>query len=282
MGVLRGSQAGPDEFRMTLGEHLAELRRRILISLAAIVVGTIIAFVFHHQILNLLTRPYCHLPASYRLVNDKCTLVVTGVLDAFTVTLKLSLYVGLVLSSPVWLWQLWRFITPGLHQNERRYAVVFVGSSVALFGLGAVVAYVTLSRGLHFLLSFATGGLTSLLTFDSYLSYVVAMVLVFAVSFEFPLAIIMLNLVNVLSYDRLKRWTRAVIFGIFVFAAVATPSQDPFTMLALALPMAGLYGLAMGFAFLHDRRAARRGDTSAYAHLSDDELSPLDDEPAVP
>jgi len=108
------------------------------------------------------------------------------------------------------------------------------------------------------------------------------MVLVFAVSFEFPLLVIMLNLVNVVTYARLKRWTRGVIFGIFVFAAVATPSQDPFTMLALALPMAGLYGLAMGFAFLHDRRAARRGDTSAYAHLSDDELSPLDDEPAVP
>jgi sec-independent protein translocase protein TatC len=262
---------------MTLGEHLAELRRRLLISVLAVAAGTIVAFVFHHQILNILTRPYCHLPASYRLVSNRCTLVVTGVLDAFTVTLKLSLYVGLILSSPVWLWQLWRFVTPGLHQNERRYAVGFVASSVALFGLGCVVAYFTLANGLHFLLSFATGGLTSLLTFDSYLSYVIAIVLVFAVSFEFPLVVIMLNLVNVLSYARLRRWTRAVIFGIFAFAAVATPTQDPFTMLALAVPIAGLYGLALAFAYVHDRRAARRAEASPYAHLGDDELSPLDD-----
>jgi len=282
MAVLRGTRTAPDDFRMTLGEHLGELRRRILISLIAIVAATIVAFAFHHQILSVLTRPYCNLPASYRLETDRCTLVVTGVLDAFTVTLKLSLYVGLILSSPVWLWQLWQFITPGLHQNERRYAVGFVGASVMLFALGSFVAYVTLAKGLHFLLSFATGGLTSLLTFDSYLSYVVAMVLVFAVSFEFPLLIVMLNVVKVLSYSRLKRWTRAVVFGIFVFAAVATPSQDPFTMLALALPMSCLYGLSLAFAFVHDRRAARRGDTSPYAHLADDELSPLDDEPAVP
>lgn len=267
---------------MTLAEHLGELRSRILISLAAVVVGTIVAFAFHHQILDVLTRPYCHLPKSYRLETDRCTLVVTGVLDAFTVTLKLSLYVGLILSSPVWLWQLWRFVTPGLHQNERRYAIGFVASSVGLFALGTFVAYITLSNGLHFLLSFATGGLTSLLTFDSYLSYVVAMVLVFSVSFEFPLVVIMLNVVRVLSYAQLRRWTRVVIFSIFVFAAVATPSQDPFTMLALAVPMAMLYGASLAFAFVHDRRVARRGDTSAYAHLGDDELSPLDDEPAVP
>ena len=267
---------------MTLTEHLGELRRRLIISVLAIVAGTIVAFVFHHQILSTLTRPYCHLPASYRLVSNRCTLVVTGVLDAFTVTLKLSLYAGLVLSSPVWLWQLWRFVTPGLHDNERRYAVAFVGSSVLLFGTGALVAYLTLSNGLHFLLGFATGGLTSLLTFDSYLSYVVALVLVFAVSFEFPLLVIMLNIVNVLSYQRLRRWTRMVVFSIFAFAAVATPTQDPFTMLALAVPITALYAGSLGFAYVHDRRAARRGDRSAYAHLGDDELSPLDDATPVP
>lgn len=267
---------------MTLAEHLGELRRRILVSVVAIVVGTIVAFVFHSWLLHLLTRPYCHLPASYRLVHDRCTLVVTGVLDAFTVTLKLSLYAGLILSSPIWLWQLWAFVTPGLHANERRYAVSFVATSVTLFVAGGVVAFVTLSNGLHFLLSFATGGITSLLTFDSYLSYVTAMVLVFAVSFELPLVVVMLNLAGIVSHRSLRRWGRITIFLIFVFAAVATPSQDPFTMLALALPMCGLYGLAVGFAFLHDRRVARRGDTSPYAHLADDELSPLDDEPVAP
>src|SRR3954471_21714492 len=136
----------PDEARMTLAEHLRELRRRIIIAALAIIVGTIVAFVFHHAILHWLTRPYCSLPPSYRLVHDKCTLVVTGVLDPFTVTLRLSMYAGLVLSSPIWLWQLWRFITPGLYQNEKRWAVTFVGASVGLFALGGAVAWLTLSR----------------------------------------------------------------------------------------------------------------------------------------
>src|SRR6476661_6906614 len=131
MAVPRGARPHPDDVRMTLGEHLAELRRRLIVSVLAVAAGTIVAFVFHHEILHVLTRPYCSLPASYRFESARCTLVVTGVLDAFTVTLKLSLYVGLVLSSPVWLWQIWKFVTPGLHQNERRYAVTFVATSVA-------------------------------------------------------------------------------------------------------------------------------------------------------
>ncbi|HWB67645.1 MAG TPA: twin-arginine translocase subunit TatC [Mycobacteriales bacterium] len=264
--------------RMTLSEHLRELRYRILISLAAIVVTTIVAFVFHTTLLHWLTHPYCQLPERYRTVPGKCTLVVTGVLDAFTVTLKLSLYAGVLLAAPVWLFQLWRFITPGLYAHERRYATSFVGASLGLFALGAAFAYLTLSKGLHFLLSFATGGVSSLLSFDSYLSFVVAMVLVFAVSFELPLLVVMLNLVGVLSAHRLRGWSRAVIFGIFVFAAVATPSQDPFTMLALSVPMCVLYGLAVVIATLHDRRVARGGDTSMYAGLADDEISPIDDE----
>lgn len=271
----------PDDARMTLTEHLRELRHRLVISVLAVVAGTAVAFAFHGHVLHVLTRPYCSLPDSYRLVHDKCTLVVTGVLDPFTVTLRLSLYVGLALSAPIWLWQLWQFITPGLYRKERRWALAFVGSSLVLFTLGGLFAYLTLSKGLRFLLGFATGGLASLLTFDSYLSYVVAIVLVFAVSFEFPLLVVMLNLAGVLSYQRLRHWTRGMIFGIFAFAAVATPSQDPFTMLALAVPLCLLFGLSLGVANIHDRRVARRGDTSPYAHLADDEMSPLDDEPVV-
>jgi sec-independent protein translocase protein TatC len=281
MASIRGGRArpAPDEVRMSLRDHLQELRRRILISALSIIAATIVAFIFHAHILHFLTRPYCDLPDHYRLVHNRCTLVVTGVLDPFTVTLKLSLYAGVVLASPVWLWQMWRFITPGLYSNEQRYAVVFVGSSVVLFALGGAFAYLTLSRGLRFLLGFATGGLASLLTFDSYLSYVTALVLVFAVSFEFPLLVVMLNLVGVLSYQRLRRWTRGVVFGIFAFAAVATPSQDPFTMLALAVPITLLYAGALLIAYVHDRRVARRGGSSLYSDLGDDEMSPLDDQP---
>jgi sec-independent protein translocase protein TatC len=269
----------PEEARMSLADHLRELRRRVIISLIAIVAGTIVTFIFNDWLIDVLTQPYCDLPADYRAIPGKCTLVVSGVLDAFNVTLKLSLYGGLLLASPVWLWQLWQFVTPGLYQRERRWALSFVAVSVGLFSLGAFVAYITLQNGLRFLLSFATGGISSLLTFNSYLSYVVAMVLVFAVSFEFPLLVVMLNLANVLSYERLRHWTRGVVFGIFVFAAVATPSQDPFTMLALSLPMCVLFGLALLVTRVHDRRRGERA--SPYDGLADDELAPIDDEPVV-
>ena len=267
---------------MALSDHLSELRHRALISLVAIVIATIVSFIFHGNILHALTHPYCQLPDNYRLVHGRCTLVVSGVLDAFTVTLKLALYAGLILSSPVWLYQLWQFVTPGLYSHERRYALSFVTASLFLFAMGGAFAYLTLEKGLHFLLSFATGGVTSLLSFDSYLSFVVAMVLVFAVSFEFPLLVVMLNLVGVVSAARLRGWSRGIIFGIFVFAAVATPSQDPFTMLALSVPMCLLFGIAVLLATIHDRRAARREGASPYANLSDDEASPLDDNDELP
>src|SRR3954470_2383540 len=269
-----------DDAHMTLTEHLRELRRRLVISSLAVIAGTILAFVFHTRIQTVVTGPYCSLPASYHeLTGDKCTLIVTGILDPFTVTLRLSLYAGLLISSPIWLWQLWRFVTPGLYARERKWATVFVSGSVLLFASGTAVAYYTLRNGLHFLLGFASGGIGALPTFNSYLSYFTAMILVFAISFEFPLAIVMLNLVGVLSADRLRRSTRGILFGIFAFAAVATPTQDPFTMLALAIPICLLYFAAYGVAVVHDRRPARRADSSPYAHLGDDELSPLDDEP---
>jgi sec-independent protein translocase protein TatC len=262
---------------MSLQKHLQELRRRVFVSMIAVVVATIVSFVFHEMLLHALTHPYCALPHSYRLVQDRCSLFVSGVLDAFTVTLKLSLYAGIILSSPVWLFQIWRFITPGLHAHERRYALLFVGASMALFALGGLFAWLTLGKGLHFLLGFATGGVTSLLSFNSYLSFVTAMVLIFAVSFEFPLVVVLLNQVGVVSAARLRHWTRGVLFGIFVFAAVATPSQDPFTMTALAVPICLLYGVAVLIATVHDRRAARRAGASDYSDLADDEPSPLDD-----
>ncbi|HWC36636.1 MAG TPA: twin-arginine translocase subunit TatC [Mycobacteriales bacterium] len=265
---------------MTLGEHLAELRYRVVVSLIAVVVTTIVAYVFHARILTFISRPYCDLPDHYRAIQGHCSLVAFGVLEPFTVTLKLALYAGVIAASPIWLFQLWRFITPGLYAHERRYASSFVGVSVLLFAMGAAFAYLTLEKGLHFLLGFANGDISSLLTFNSYLSFVTAMVLVFAVSFELPLLIVMLNLVGVLSAERLRHWSRASIFGIFVFAAVATPSQDPFTMSALAVPMCLLYGVAVLIATVHDRRVARRAPL--YGDLADDELSSIDDEPALP
>lgn len=266
---------------MTLVEHLRELRRRILIAGVAIVVGMAVAFAFHARLLHALETPYCRLPARYHPLatpTDACPLYVSGITDGFTVTLKLAFWSGLIASSPVWLWQIWGFITPGLYRHERRWAMAFVAASVGLFAMGGAFAWLALTRGLHFLLGFANGnGLAALLTFSSYLSFVIAMVVIFAVSFEFPLVVVMLNLAGVLSFERLRKWTRMIIFGIFAFAGVATPSGDPITMLVLAVPMTALFGIALAVAFVHDRRAARRGDDSPYAGLSDDEASPLDE-----
>src|SRR3954453_24134539 len=162
----------PDDARMTLTEHLRELRRRIVIASLAIIAGTIIAFVFHTHVQKVVTGPYCSLPEHLRSLtgSQKCTLIVTGILDPFTVTLRLSLYAGLLISSPVWLWQLWRFVTPGLYARERKWAVLFVGASSFLFAAGTAVAYYTMRNGLQFLLGFASGGIGALPTFSSYLS----------------------------------------------------------------------------------------------------------------
>lgn len=271
------TERSPDG-RMTLGEHLYELRYRVIVSAIAVVVTTIVAYIFHAHILHFLTHPYCKLPAKDRAIQGRCVLVTGGVLEPFTVTLKISLYAGVLAASPVWLYQLWRFVTPGLYAHEKRYATAFVASSVVLFAMGAAFAYLTLEKGLQFLLGFANGGIASLLQVNAYLGFVTAMVLIFAVSFEFPLLVVMLNFVGVLSAARLRAWARAIIFGIFVFAAVATPSQDPFTMSALAVPMCLLYGISVLVATLHDRRVAARGPLY---DLPDDQLSSIDDEAAM-
>lgn len=257
--------------RLEVRDHLRELQRRMLISTVAVALATIAAFVFHGVLMRVLSHPYCGLPDHYRAIEGHCALIVTGVTDAFTVTLKLSLYAGIVLSSPVWLYQLWRFITPAFYRHERRLAAGFVAASTVLFAAGVAFSYLTLSRGLRFLLGFATGGVSALLSFNSYLSFVTSMALVFAVSFEFPLLVVMLNFAGVLSAERLRRWTRSILFCIVVFAAVATPSQDPFTMLALVIPICLLFGAALAIAIIHDRRRARReGDDQLRASLEDE------------
>lgn len=263
--------------RMTLVEHLSELRSRLLRSSIAVVVTTAAAFAFHERILSFLTRPYCRLPEAHRLSGGKsCALLVTGVLDGFNVSLRVSLYAGLILAAPIWLYQLWRFVTPGLYRHERRWAMTFVVTSSALFAGGVAIAYLMVHKGLEFLLGFASGGITPALKIDSYLSFLTTFVLAFGAAFEFPLLLVLLNLANVLSYQRMRHWWRGIIFGIFAFAAVATPTGDPFTMTGMAIPMCILYGGALLVARAHDAAKARREAESEYADLSDDEASPLE------
>lgn len=270
-----------DEGRMSLAGHLYELRSRLFKALLALLVGMILAFVFYPHIFAVLKAPYCSLGTSNRSVGGSgCNLFQFTVFEGFTVRLRVALLAGGLFSAPVWLYQLWSFITPGLHRNERRWAVRFVAASVLLFAAGAAVAYYFLQHGLKFLLTIAGSGVEPVIGITSYLSFVSTMLVIFGVSFEFPLLVVMLNLAGVLSYQRLRSWRRMEIFLVTVFAATATPTQDPFSMLGLAVPMWLLYEVALVVARTHDRRVARRAALSPYAGLGVDEPSPLDDTPS--
>ncbi len=263
--------------QMPLVEHIRELRNRLLKVLIGVVAGLVLGWVLYKPIFEFLREPYCQATG-----RGDCKLYVFGVLESFTFRLKIAFIVSMVVSSPVWVYQLWAFVTPGLRAGERRYTLGFVGLGVPFFLGGVALAYVTISKGLAFFVGLLSSGLELNLKASQYLTFLVVVMLVFGISFELPLLATMLNFAGVLSYERLRAWRRWIVFGICVFAAVATPTQDPFTMLALAVPMAVLMEVATLIAKFHDRRKARREANSAYAQLGDDETSPLDLDEATP
>lgn len=220
--------------RMTVVDHLSELRRRIIISLIAVAVGAVLCFIFFGAILRVLLDPYTQ-------ITGREALIFTDPLEAFSTRLRVAGYGGLVLASPVVLWQLWRFVTPGLYPKEKRYAVPFLVSSVALFLLGGFIAYETLPRALDFLLTIGGDELTPLLSANRYLSLVSLMVLAFGVAFEFPVVLTFLLLARVINTGQLRRVRRWVVIGIVAFAAVITPSGDPYSQLLMAGPMYVFY-----------------------------------------
>jgi len=217
---------------MTVVEHLAELRRRLIISLAAIAVGGVICFVFAPQIINFLIQFYKNSTA-----DTPNKLIFTGPLDAFATRLKIATYGGIVLALPVWLWELWRFITPGLNPTEKRYAIPFIFASMFLFACGAGVAFLTLQPALNFLLKIGGSDLQPLLTADKYISLVALMIVAFGISFEFPVVLVFLIIARVITPAQLSHWRRWAIVLIVTFAAVITPSQDPYSLFAMAIPM---------------------------------------------
>jgi sec-independent protein translocase protein TatC len=222
----------PDDLgeRMPLVAHLTELRRRLIISVIALVVGAVIGFVLYNHILNILISPY-------REVTHNDKFVFFDPLEAFATRLKVAAWSGAFLASPVVLWELWRFITPGLHRNEKRYAIPFIVASILLFVLGGVVAMITFKPALSFLIGVGGNNLTPLFSASKYLSLVMLMIIAFGVAFEFPILLVFLELAGVVTSQRLRKWRRPAIVIIVTVAAVITPSQDPYSLFAMAVPM---------------------------------------------
>jgi sec-independent protein translocase protein TatC len=259
---------------MTLVEHLYELRSRLFKASLGVVAGTILALFFAKGILSFLTHPY---EEALRVLGEAGRKpLILAPTDYLVIQLKVGLYVGLLVSAPIWLYQLWAFITPGLHRHERRWAYAFVAVATPLFATGAALAFIVVSKGLEFLLPGAGAGAQAALELTKYIDFVTGMMLLFGIGFEFPLVVVMLNLVGLVSAKRLLSWWRLSVFLMFLFAAFVTPTPDPFGMTALALPMCALYFAAVGVAFLNDRRRERAALAAGFAGLADDEASPLE------
>lgn len=255
---------------MPLVEHLRELRNRLGKTLLAITVGIVLAFVFWEPILAFLREPYCRSAGA-----DKCQLYAFGPLEQFAIRLKVSSIAGVVLSAPVWLYQLGAFITPALHRKERRYAAAFLVAATLLFAVGCTFAYLTLDKGLNFLLNVGGDGVVTLVSLKSYLNFVSLTLIAFGVAFLFPVVLVFLNVVGVLQAARMRAWRRGMIVGIAVASAIITPSTDPYTFTFMAAPLYLLYEVCIVIARVRERAVRKRLAHDPLAQLDDDTPSAI-------
>ncbi|MDO5511151.1 twin-arginine translocase subunit TatC [Corynebacterium sp.] len=272
---------------MSLVDHLKELRRRVIISLVAMFVGTILGFIWYQHgpfgsmpLGEILRGPYCELPPEIRADftrDNECRLLATRPFEMFMLRLKVGALAGLVLSSPVWLYQIWAFIVPGLHKKERRTTFTFVSLAVLLFVMGALIAYFIVGFALEFLMTMGSEFAVSALTGQDYYNFLLGLLIIFGVSFEVPLIIVMLNIVGVLPYQTLKEKRRIIVLILFVFAAFMTPGQDPFSMVVLAFCLVMLVEMAIQFTRWNDKR--RREERPEWMDLDDESASPLNTAP---
>lgn len=238
---------------MTLLEHFRELRTRLVRSALALLVGTIAVWNEFPRIFEIIREPY----DSVQGLGSNAVLALTGVTSGFSLQLRVSLAVGFVVSSPIWIYQLWKFVSPGLNKNERKWAYLFTGVAVPLFICGVLLAYYVMPRMLDILFEFTPSDVSNVTSVESYLSFFLHLTLFFGIGFLLPLILVSLNFAGLLSGERLRNSWRWLILGSFVFGAVATPNGDPLAMTFVALPMIALSFIAVGIALLNDRRRER-------------------------
>ena len=260
---------------MTLADHLRELRSRLVKSILAIVAGGVFGLVFYQQIINAFIGPFKDVAESEDLTAE---INFGGIADPFVIPLKIALLVGIILASPVWIYQIWAFVTPGLYRNERKWTALVIFTSVPLFLGGIALCFWLIPRGLAVILGFTPDDVANIVLFSDYFGFVMRLILVFGIAFLLPVFVVLLNVVGVLSWAALSNTRRWTVLGIFVFAAIATPTGDPVTMLMLAGPMWILFESAVLVCRFNDRRRARElGQPS-----DDDVASALELEPADP
>ena len=274
---VRSQRRENPEGRMPLMDHIRELRNRVVKIILALALGMVVGFIFFHWIWAKIEAPFCAAKINgmtgCHYVGDQ--LVVNAILDPFYLRVKVAFIAGVIISSPVWLYQIWAFIAPGLYTREKRWTYTFLGVSVPLFLGGAAFGYLVMPRGLRYLLGLTPVGVVNLPTVDTYLSYALLMLVGFGLCFEVPLFLVGLNLVGILTHARFRKWRRVMIFGVFLFAGIASPSPDPITMLLLAGPCIVLVEIAEVIVWANDRRRARL-NPDPYAGLADNELSPIE------
>jgi sec-independent protein translocase protein TatC len=271
---VRSKRQENPEGRMPLMDHLRELRNRVVKIAIAVIAGAAVSWAFYQHIWNFIQRPYCQAVGYCKVNQIGHSLILNGVMDGFYLHIKVSVLAGVVITSPIWLYQLWAFVAPGLYAREKRWTYAFLGSAIPLFGLGCFFAFLAMSRGLKFFISMS-GGLTNLFTADTYIAYWIAMIIGFGLCFEVPLFLVILNLARVITHERFRKWRRIIIFLVFVFAGIASPSPDPLTMLLLGGVVVLLVEVAEVLIYFNDKRYARN-HPDLYAGLSDDELAPVE------
>lgn len=257
--------------RMPLLEHLREFRKRLFRSVLFIFIGTLIGWYFYNSIITHLAKPVCDLALAQANGDTHCgSLYINGVLGPLNLQIKVALLTGVIATAPLWLYQLWAFIAPGLHRKEKRYSIFFIISATPFFVVGTTLGYMILPIAIKVLFGFTPNSLSNLVKFDDYLDFVMRIILLFGLAFELPVFLVTFNLIGFLSGKAILKPWRVWIFCIVLFTAAFTPTADPFTMLLLALPLCILYFLAGGIALLVDKRRNKKVSKDV------DAISPID------